>query len=198
MRVKTDDRRNVIIDAAIKVFRDEGYARASMDNIARLSGGSKATLYGYFKSKEELFEAAMKSAVSSAEERINKLLDAESEDLRGVLIRSADAYLEFILSDEILAITRAIIGEGPKGLGPVLYDQGPRHGIDILARFFSEQIRRGRLREANPLTAALHFKGLIESDHLEAALYNAKPSRKRRAAIIDAVDVFLAAYGAAD
>lgn len=35
MRVKTDDRRQVIIEAATKVFRKEGYARSSMDGIAR-------------------------------------------------------------------------------------------------------------------------------------------------------------------
>ena len=195
MRVKTDDRRKAITEAATKVFREEGYARASMDSIARQAGSSKATLYGYFKSKDELFEAAMKATVESAVQRIVPLLDTESEDLQGVLERMAEAYVAFIVSDEILPITRAIVGEvQAKGLGPLLYDQGPRRGIGLMAEFFAGEMHRGRLRNADPIMAALHFKGLIESDHFEAALYGAKPTRVGRGAIADAVAAFLAAY----
>jgi len=195
MRVKTDERRQAIIEAATQVFREEGYARASMDSIARRAGGSKATLYGYFKSKDELFEAAMTEAVESAVERLSPLLDATSHELQPVLERLAEAYLTFILSDDILPITRAIVGEGPAhGLGNALFEKGPRRGLKIMAEYFAEQMRRGHLREADPLTVALHFKGLIESDHLEAALYGAEPSREGRGAIRDAVKAFLAAY----
>jgi AcrR family transcriptional regulator len=199
MRVKTDEKRQAIIKAAVKVFKKEGYERASMDSIARRVGGSKATLYAYFKSKEELFEAAMKTTVESAAERIMPLLDAESEDVQGVLERFAEAYLTFIVSDEILPITRAIVSEGfTKELGAALYDQGPRRGIHLMAGFLAEEMRWGRMRSTDPTTAALHLKGLIESDHFEAALYGAKPTRERKAAITDAIDVFLAAYRPTD
>lgn len=196
MRVKTDDRRKAIIEAATKVFREEGYARASMASIARRAGGSKATLYGYFQSKDELFEAAMTAAVESAVERILPLFNTESDDLRDVLEHAAESYLAFIVSEEILPITRAIIGEGPaeKGLGAALFEQGPRRGLGLMAEFFAEEMRRGRLRSADPVTVALHFKGLIEADHLEAALYGAKPTRAGHDAIAAAVGAFLAAY----
>jgi AcrR family transcriptional regulator len=195
MRVKTDEKRQVIIEAAVKVFKKEGYERASMASIARRVGGSKATLYSYFKSKEELFEAAMKTTVEGAAERILPLLDVESEDVQGVLERFAEAYVAFVVSDEILPITRAIVSEGfTQELGAALYDQGPRRGIHLMAEFLAEEMRRGRMRSTDPITAALHLKGLIESDHFEAALYGAKPTRERKAAITDAIDVFLAAY----
>jgi AcrR family transcriptional regulator len=199
MRVKTDERRKAIIEAATKVFREKGYARASMDVIARKVGGSKATLYGYFKSKDELFEAAMAEVVESAVHRIRPLLDVESDDLQGVLERAAEAYVAFIVSEEILPITRVIVGEGFKrDVGPALFEQGPRRGLTVMAEFFAAQIGRGRLRDADPLTVALHFKGLIETDKLEAALYGAKASREGRGAVVDAVAVFLAAYRAED
>lgn len=195
MRVKTDEKRQAIIKAAVKIFKKEGYERASMESIARRIGGSKATLYSYFKSKEELFEAAMKSTVESAVERITPLLDEKSDDLQDVLKRFAEAYIAFIVGDEILPITRAIVNDGyTKGWGSTLYDQGPRRGIHLMAEFLAEEMQRGRLRSADPVTAALHLKGLIESDHLEAALYGAKPTRERKAAIADAIDVFMAAY----
>ena len=59
MRVKTDDKRRAILAAALELFREIGYERASMSKISEKIGGSKSTLYNYFKSKEELFSAAM-------------------------------------------------------------------------------------------------------------------------------------------
>ena len=51
MRVRTQARRDTIIEAAIQLFEEAGYEGASMSELARRLGGSKATLYGYFPSK---------------------------------------------------------------------------------------------------------------------------------------------------
>lgn len=199
MRVKTDERRQAIIEAAIHVFREEGYERASMAGIARRVGGSKATLYSYFPSKEQLFEIAMKAAVEPTVGRIEGFLDAEAENLREVLERVAETYLAFALSDETLPVTRTAIAEGvASGLGPALYAHGPQRAIEILAEFFEEQMKRGRLREADPITAALHFTGLFLAGQLEPMLFGAKPWHEREATIVDAVDAFLRAYQPAD
>ena len=45
--------------APLEAFLAEGYAETSMSSVAAKVGGSKATLYNYFKSKEELFAAFM-------------------------------------------------------------------------------------------------------------------------------------------
>jgi len=199
MRVKTDERRQAIINAAVIVFKEEGYERASMDSIAKRTGGSKATLYGYFKSKQELFIAALKQTAESAVSQVEPFLDVSSDDLRGMLIRVAGAYVAFLLSLDTILKTRIVIGEcAGIGLGEELYEVGPRGGTKLMANFFAEQMKRGRLKQADPLTAALHFKGLVESDHLEAALYGAHPSLDPKRAIIDAVDAFLIAYSPAN
>lgn len=121
----------------------------------------------------------MKAVVKSAVKQISPLLDAEAENLQAVLERLTEAYLAFIVSDEILPITRAIVSEAhAKGLGAALYDQGPRRGIGLLAEFFSEEMRRGRLRDADPLTAALHFKGLINPTSLRPRFTAPNPRGK--------------------
>ena len=84
MRVRTEDRRQAIIDVALQVFREVGFERASMALISRRLGGSKGTLYGYFRSKEELFETTMKVACEGPGDQIMNLLDPCSNDLRGV------------------------------------------------------------------------------------------------------------------
>ncbi len=196
MRVKTENRRQAIIEVAMEVFREVGFERASMDTISRRLGGSKGTLYGYFQSKEELYETAMRAAVGAPGDQIMDLLDPQSDDLRAVLERFTEAYLDFILGKEVLEVTRTAVGEGANSsLGPHLYDQGPARAVALFVKFFAEQIKRGRLRPTSPLATALHFKGLIESGFLESALYGAEPAIDQRAAVPSAIDAFLRAYG---
>ena len=195
MRVKTDYRKQAIIEAAAEVFREVGFERASMSTISRRLGGSKGTLYGYFRSKEELFEAAMKATVEAPGDNIMQLLDPEATDLRACLESFAGAYLDFITAADVLAIKRTAASDGfDSTLGPHLFEQGPRRALATLSKFFAEQIRRGRLRDAPTTMVSLHFKGLIETGFLEEALYGAETELKRQDAIAGAVDAFLRAY----
>ena len=61
MKVRTEARRDAIVDAAAELFQECGYERASMNELARRLGGSKATLYNYFPSKESLLVAVVKA-----------------------------------------------------------------------------------------------------------------------------------------
>ena len=54
---RSDAKRRAILDVASEVFLAQGYAATSMSEIAARLGGSKGTLYNYFRSKEELFSA---------------------------------------------------------------------------------------------------------------------------------------------
>ena len=55
------DKREIILTAALDLFRQYGYRRTSMEDIARAAAVAKGTLYLYFKSKDELFEAICRS-----------------------------------------------------------------------------------------------------------------------------------------
>src|SRR5580692_404744 len=73
-----DRRRDAIVEVARQVFFEEGYAAASMSTIAARLGGSKGTLYNYFRSKEELFEAQVrKDCDHFAKEAFDPLLTEE-------------------------------------------------------------------------------------------------------------------------
>ncbi|WP_375508674.1 TetR/AcrR family transcriptional regulator, partial [uncultured Caballeronia sp.] len=190
MRVRTEDKRQAITEVALEVFREVGFERASMAMISRRLGGSKGTLYGYFRSKEELFEIAMKSASEGPGDQIMDLLNPKSADLRAVLKRFGKAYLSFILGEEVLAITRTAISEGSgSSLGPHLFDQGPGRALQKMTIFFDQLMNNGQLPKRSPATAALHFKGLLEAGFLENALYGAAPCKEK--AITEAVDAFL-------
>ena len=193
MRVKTDDRRQAIIAVALEVFRELGFERASMAIISSRLGGSKGTLYSYFKSKEELFETAMKAASEGPGDQIMGLLDPDLDDVRGVLRRFAKAYVAFIVSGEVIAITRTAIAEGfSTPLGPHLFQQGPGRAMTKMTPYFAALIKKGKIRVCTASVAALQFKGLIEAGFLENALYGAP--LEKSSAIDRAVDTFLRAY----
>lgn len=76
MRVRTEAKRDAILEAAAEVFLEAGFEGASMSQIAARAGGSKRTLYGYFPSKEELFVAMAHNVATSF---LDPVVDALSQ-----------------------------------------------------------------------------------------------------------------------
>ena len=109
MRVKTEAKRDAIVRAASEVFREMGFEGASMSEIAARAGGSKATLYGYFSSKEELFVAVIHGAAGAHFEPIFAALAKDSDDLERVLQRYGEKIMAVVSSQEIIEAMRAVI-----------------------------------------------------------------------------------------
>src|ERR1700728_816217 len=92
-----------ILAAAQRTFLASGFGAASMDAIAREAGASKATLYAYFASKEDLFGAV----VARESERFAQGFSAgelDPGDVEASLIAIADRFLRLLLSPEVIAI----------------------------------------------------------------------------------------------
>ena len=196
VRVTTDERRNAIIEAAKTVFREDGYERASMTAIAARVGGSKATLYGYFKSKEQLFVAAMLEAVQEQGQVVIDLLDPSEPRIELVLQRFGEAYLEFMMTPGALTVMRAAVAEGTHvASGARLYENGPKRGWEGMKSYFARLREQGAIRAVDPGIAAGHFKGMLEAGIIEPLLFGAKPELDPKRAAAAAVDAFLCAYG---
>ena len=60
---RPEARPDEILDAAQKVFGESGFARAKLDDVARIAGVSKGTLYLYFDSKDTLFREMVRAKV---------------------------------------------------------------------------------------------------------------------------------------
>jgi AcrR family transcriptional regulator len=196
MRVRTEDRRKAILKVAKDVFREVGFERASMANISSRVGGSKTTLYGYFRSKEELFAAAMIDALDDQGKALLDLLDPANPNVALTLRRFGEAYLRLVTSPEALAVTRTAVAEvGTKSkLGAHLYELGPRRGLTEIAAYLAKLDHQGVLQIRDPLRAAAQFKALIEAGILEPLLYGAKGELPLKDAVANAVVAFLRVY----
>jgi AcrR family transcriptional regulator len=198
MRVKTNVKRQAILNAAGEVFREQGFGGASMTAVAERIGGSKATLYRYFSSKEDLFLAAM---LDSALEHFSELFDplTPGKDLRRTLEKFATSYLGLALSDAALSVRRILISEGHRsGAGQRLFERGPKVTWSRMADFMAREISSGRLQAGDAWTMAMHLRGMLEADLVNRALVGAevdgRPANLRRHAV-EAVDAWLRAYG---
>ncbi|MEN6392180.1 MAG: helix-turn-helix domain-containing protein, partial [Syntrophomonas sp.] len=56
-------KRELIIEAAIKVFSQKGYHNTRMEEIAQAAGIGKGTIYEYFESKLQLFQSMMEDSL---------------------------------------------------------------------------------------------------------------------------------------
>jgi AcrR family transcriptional regulator len=198
MRVRTEEKRREIVRIASDLFHENGFDRTSMSMISEKVGGSKATLYGYFKSKEELLAATLVYDVTEEADRLmNEFLS--ERNLRTGLIKLGVAYMIRRLSSAPVANIR-IVATQPEGstIGKHFYETVLRPAWERLANRFGMMMDDGILKRADPWVAAMHWKGLNEWDMFERRLLQAIPGPDpeviQRSATL-AADAFLQLYG---
>lgn len=195
MRVKTSEKRREIIDVAAEVFGELGYHRASMSAISSRLGGSKATLYGYFESKEHLFAAVLMSSLEEHGESAFLPVSKPEPDVAKTLKAFGKTYLAFITKPEVIALTKMAMSEGgSREISAAIYKHGPMRGLAELERYLQTVIDRGGIQAICARGAALHLKGLLESGVVEPQLYGVEAHLSVDDAVEAAVDVFLRAY----
>jgi AcrR family transcriptional regulator len=96
-RLTADQRREAILDSALEVFARHGYHAASIDDIARVAGVSKALIYEHFPSKRDLHAALLERYVGELFELLAESA-ATSEPGEVRLRAGVDAFLAFVES----------------------------------------------------------------------------------------------------
>lgn len=202
MKVRTDAKRDEIVEIARKTFLELGYERASMAEISARMGGSKATLYGYFPSKEALFLAIVnKLAEHYVSPAVQRLEESVDEDVREALQRFGEQFLAFISDPEAVAAYRVVISEAAHSdIGESFYETGPKRTIESIGRYLAGAMDRKQLRRADPEIAAQHLTALLahgEPWHQYFLRKAPNPTRAQIKRIVErALDVFLGGYRA--
>ncbi len=112
---KKEARPQEIVQAALEIFQERGFAGAKIDEIARRAGAAKGTIYNYFKTKDELFEAVVRENISPMFSAMDKLQDTwpdSSSELLRFLIKKV--YKELVGHPERRAIMKMLVAEGDR------------------------------------------------------------------------------------
>ncbi len=195
---KKETKRQAILDTAYKLFQAQGFEKTSMSEINTLVGGSKATIYSHFHSKEELFVECMMAATEEYIVNIITLVDKSGNDPQIVLTEFGERFLGFICSSGMVAMRRLLIAEGNRfGIGKLFFAKIMAlraHVSALMSRFMS----MGTLRDDDPQLAADQLRALLEAELLESLLLEARndtPDQQEiTLAVQRAITTFLRAY----
>ena len=200
MRTKTEERRDAILTVASAAFREQGFDATSMSQIAARVGGSKATLYNYFPSKEELLLAAMVDGAEKFAHEVLSLFNTEGT-LAEQLRRFVTSFLRVLHAPDIVGILRVAISVGgTTDVGRRFFELGTHDVWSTIATFLAKEIQSGSLRDDDPKMMAMHLQCLCEAgliQRLMGALETLSDDEIVHRANCT-VDVFLRAYGATE
>jgi AcrR family transcriptional regulator len=198
LKSKTEAKRQAILKAAAEVFQELGFERASMSDIRERIGGSKATLYNYFPSKENLFFEVMLNAKTHELDAISGTLDPDAEHLKEQLLQFGQKFLGALYSPDGIAVRRLAIAQAPHSdIGRMTFERSTLRMEKEVAEFLKKSAKRGELRIADAKIAAMHLLSLLEAEFLQRVLLDVlgpvKPEAIK-AAVRRAVEVFLSGY----
>jgi AcrR family transcriptional regulator len=194
---RTERKLAQVLAGAREVILAHGFQAASVDDIARAAGVSKATLYRYFPDKASLFAAVMSAdCIWRCEERLP--VETEGRPLAEILSDVALWHARKALSPEGQSAFRAALAESERfpELGVAFFDKmdgGRRSLVPILA----QAAERGEIETDDPDQAARHFFALCRGDLFLRRLFcgaEACCDDRMQAHVREAVRAFLQIY----
>ena len=113
-RRRKEDRPQEITDAALGAFAEKGYAATRVDDVAKRAGVSKGLLYLYFKTKEDLFKAVIRSFVVPRIDALTTIVDSSEMSAEEFLRGPFFEFVKTLPGSPISILIRLMIAEGPK------------------------------------------------------------------------------------
>ena len=170
LRPRGQTRRAQILDAATKVFVENGYGAATIDLVVSRAGASKATVYSFFGGKEGLFTAII-------EERAERILAAlphvgiDHVDVRSTLTEIGRRYMRVAMSPDAIGLYRLILAEGVRfpELARTFYRIGPERVSERVASLLRAWRRHRLITVDDAYLAAVQFLDAVRGElHLRA------------------------------
>jgi AcrR family transcriptional regulator len=159
------------VDAAFQEFAAKGFAGTRLEDVAARAQVSKGLPYLYFKTKEELFKAVVKSIVTPAFDAMRNEVETTPLSTEAFLKGPFLAFLQNIVGSRRATIARLLIAEGPKHpeLTAFYYEHILSRGLATLRALIDRGVQRGEFR-ATPLR---DFPQLLIAPVLTAILWRA-------------------------
>ena len=161
-----------VLGGAREIFLRDGFEGASVDDIARAAGVSKATLYSYFSDKRELFREVTRVECERMAETTLARIDFNAPP-REVFTTAAHSLTRFLLSNFSLQMFRTCVAEAARfpELGQAFYQNGPEMGRARMVVYLKLAIERGQLHDVDPDMIAEQFSELCRARLWSRAIF---------------------------
>lgn len=148
-RRRKDSRPEEILKAALACFVETGFAATKLDEIAKRAGVSKGTLYLYFSSKEEIFQAVISEKVVTHIGEIEDILNLENVSAEELLRHLYTFLGKVVASSKISAIPKLVIAEA--GNFPEItnfyYREVIMRGFGVVKEILHRGVKSGEFRK---------------------------------------------------
>ena len=169
-------RRSALLEAALEVFLEQGYEGASIEEIVRRVGGSKASLYAYFGSKQGLFWEVLNQLSDRFIEGLAVPPEADAE-LEKTLNTIGLRFLRGFLDPAGCRMFRTLIAESQRfpELAQRFFERGPQRVRQVLGNYLRLQQDAGRIDCADPEMAASQFLELVKGPPHARVMLSVEP-----------------------
>src|SRR5262245_10397916 len=189
-----------LLDAAEAVFLEQGYARATIDSIAKASGATRKTIYARYATKEAIFDAAVRRLLDAGVSLPRLRAGGQEGDPRAILLMLAKDLIALLETPQMVRIYRLIFAEGEQmpqlaRMSAELYD---REANVVVAALEALRATGKFPSMPGPRMAAVMFTELVSSTARLRALAGpgaALPRAQADRYVTAAVDFFLAGCG---
>jgi AcrR family transcriptional regulator len=191
-RLTGEERRQVIIDAALALFSRKGFRGTTTKEIATAADCSEATIFKHFTTKDELYSAILEAKAAIEETLARAAQAAAQKDDVGVF--RAVGLEALIRTEDDPSLMRLLLFSALEGheQSHLFFESKVRRLHEFLSDYITARIRDGVFRAVNPLIAARGFVGMIVHYLLMHEIYGLK--RPAGALPEQVVDTFVTVF----
>ena len=151
---KGKKRYELIVKTALDLFLKNGYEKTSLSDIVAISGGSLASIYTFFESKEGLFQAIIEQEIDALIKEVDERIDLKiSHSLEEFLTKFATIIFSIVCTKKSVLLSRTMISESSKNggkLGRAFLDQILNKIDLVLINFFERDEIKAQLNPKFP------------------------------------------------
>jgi AcrR family transcriptional regulator len=160
-RLTGEERRRVIVEAAVALFSQNGFRGTTTKQIAEAAGCSEATIFKHFTTKHELYSAILEAKSRIAETLAKAAHAAARKDDAGVF--RAIGLESLTRTEQDPSLMRLLLFSALEGhdLSQLFFESKVRGLHEFLSGYIKERIADGAFQAVDPLLAARGFVGMI-------------------------------------
>lgn len=169
-------RQEEILAAAFKVFAAHGYEATRIDDVARQAGIAKGTIYLYFRDKEQLFRAVVRSLVQKRFDAIAGSFQGTGEQLLRELL--SRMYGQVVRNEKVRSIVRLLIAESGRfpQLSEIYHREIIAPGMRAVRQALMHGIASGEFRKS----ATVKFPQLLAAPGILAIVWRLLHGERHR------------------
>src|SRR5580698_2501982 len=162
-----------ILEAALSVFAETGFAAAKLTEIARRAGVSKAALYLYYETKEDLFRAAARSLVAPDLTAVASALEASEAPFAELAPALLTRVASLLADGRPLEIVRMVIAESRNfpDIARIWREDVVEQMLSLVSRLIERAQRRGEVVPGDPRLYAFSLMGPLVMGGLFHAVF---------------------------